>query len=47
VLADRIIREEGTHDRQIQGGGPYAELIELQSTGYLRQTRVWSNGPPG
>jgi len=34
VLADGIIREQGTHQELVTLGGRYAELFELQAAGY-------------
>jgi ATP-binding cassette, subfamily B, bacterial len=34
VLADGIIREQGTHKELVSLGGRYAELFELQAAGY-------------
>jgi ATP-binding cassette subfamily B protein len=34
VLADGVVREQGTHDQLVALGGRYAELFELQAAGY-------------
>jgi ATP-binding cassette, subfamily B, bacterial len=34
VLADGVIREQGTHSELVALGGQYAELFELQAAGY-------------
>ena len=34
VLADGVIREQGTHEQLLSLGGRYAELFELQAAGY-------------
>jgi len=34
VLADGAVREQGNHEESVALGGRYAELFELQATGY-------------
>ena len=34
VLADGVIKEQGTHEHLVNLGGRYAELFELQAAGY-------------
>jgi ATP-binding cassette subfamily B protein len=34
VLAEGEIEAEGTHEELLAAGGRYAELFELQATGY-------------